>query len=316
MTDKEIVGVILAAGKATRMEPFSNKYPKAILPVCNKSIMIHQIDYMKKIGIKEVIVVIGHLGYEIVKSLASDSLSGINIRYVEQEETLGIAHALGKLEPYISSPLMVFLGDIYFGAIDLSVMVDTFQADGAGAVLAVKKEMDPMAIQKNFSIIMDDNGLVKRVIEKPRYIYNDMKGCGIYLFDLSIFDAIRRTPRTAMRDEYEITESIQILIDDGIPVKVEPVIKWDVNLTFPYDLLKCNINQLKLSGKNRMVSSKSHIHPQARIVNSIIGDRVTINNPIEIKNTLIFSDSIVDSKKKLDGVIITPEQIIDCKPWL
>ena len=56
------------------------------------------------------------------------------------------------------------------------------------------------------------------MIEKPRYIDNDLKGCGLYLFDLPVFDAIRRTPKTAMRDEYEITAAIQIVIDDGLPV--------------------------------------------------------------------------------------------------
>ena len=53
------------------------------------------------------------------------------------------------------------------------------------------------------------------MIEKPRYVDSQLKGCGLYVFDPHIFDAIRRTPRTAMRDEYEITDSIQILINDG-----------------------------------------------------------------------------------------------------
>ena len=75
---------------------------------------------------------------------------------------------------------------------------------GEGAVLAVKDEPDPAAIRKNFAVIQDERQRVTRVIEKPRASPNRLKGVGLYLFDLTVFDAIRRTPRTAMRDEYEI----------------------------------------------------------------------------------------------------------------
>ena len=85
----------------------------------------------------------------------------------------------------------------------------------------------------------------KKVIEKPGYLVHNIKGCGLYLFDLHIFDAIRRTPRTAMRDEYEITDSIQILIEDGFLVKQLTIVKEDVNLTVPDDLIKSNMWMLK-----------------------------------------------------------------------
>jgi len=85
----------------------------------------------------------------------------------------------------------------------------------------------------------------KKVIEKPGYLVHNIKRCGLYLFDLRIFDAIRQTPRTAMRDEYEITDSIQILIEDGFLVKQLTIVKEDVNLTVPDDLIKSNMWMLK-----------------------------------------------------------------------
>ena len=102
-----------------------------------------------------------------------------------------------------------------------------------GEVLAVMEETDVDAVKKNFSVIMREDGDVKRVIEKPRHPPNMLKGCGLYLFDLPIFDAIRRTPRTAMRDEYEITDSIQILINDGYVTHHHPIAERDLNLTKP-----------------------------------------------------------------------------------
>ena len=87
-------------------------------------------------------------------------------------------------------------------------------------------------------------GRVRRVIEKPRYVDSQLKGCGLYVFDPHIFDAIRRTPRTAMRDEYEITDSIQILINDGYVTHHHPIVERDLNLTKPADLLTINLIEL------------------------------------------------------------------------
>ncbi|MDZ7784577.1 MAG: sugar phosphate nucleotidyltransferase [Halioglobus sp.] len=98
-----------------------------------------------------------------------------------------------------------------------------------------------MAIRRNYSVRMDDSDRVTRVVEKPRHVSNRLKGVGLYLFDLTIFDAIRRTPRTAMRDEYEITEAIQVLIDDGEYVSAADAVHDDINLTYPIDVLRVNL---------------------------------------------------------------------------
>ena len=123
--------------------------------------------------------------------------------------------------------------------------MDIFYREPFHAVLAVKEENDPELVKRNFAVILNEDGTVKRVIEKPKSVNSTLKGCGLYLFDLSIFDAIRRTPRTAMRDEYEITDSIQILINDGYRVGTASIIEEDVNLTYPRDLWECNLRQLK-----------------------------------------------------------------------
>ncbi len=94
ISNNTLVGVILAAGKGTRMEPFSRKYPKPILPILNKPILEHQIEQMKSLDIEEVIIVIGHLGFEITKCLGDGERFGVSIKYIEQQETLGIAHAV------------------------------------------------------------------------------------------------------------------------------------------------------------------------------------------------------------------------------
>ena len=316
MKSKEIVGVILAAGKGTRMEPFSSRHPKPLLPICNKPVIQYQIEQMQKIGIKEITIVIGHLGYEICSFLGDGNQYGVTLKYIEQGETLGIAHALGQIEPHISSPFFLFLGDIFLVLKkDLSSMVDIFLNNNTTAVLSVMKETNQEIIRKSFAVMTNDDGTVKRVIEKPRYYVSDITGCG-YLFDLHIFDAIRRTPRTAMRDEYEITDSIQILINDGFTVLTDHNVNWVENITYPHDLLGCNIRELKSQGKGREVGEGAHIHPDAKIINSIIGSSVAIKNPVEIVDSLIFPHTHIDLTGKINKAILTPDSFIDCRQKL
>src|SRR5688572_7071469 len=164
------MGVVLAAGKGTRMRPFSEHWPKPILPVLGKPLMAYQLEMMRGLGIRRVVVVIGHLGHEVVKVLGDGSAWGMSIQYVEQEEVLGIAHAVSRLEPYVDRPFFLFLGDIFFVTEDLAVMAQRFlDGRGIGGVLACKREPNLDAIKRNFVVLNGPDGFVTRVIEKPRH---------------------------------------------------------------------------------------------------------------------------------------------------
>jgi len=309
---QSLTGVILAAGKGSRIRPLNLYMPKPLLPVCNKPIIQYQLEDMREIGVQEVIIVVGHLKEEIISYFGDGSPLGLRIRYVEQQEALGIAHAVAQLESELQTPFILLLGDIFLVPKDLKAMERMFWQRRAGAVLAVKRETNPEYIRRNFAVILHASGTVTRVIEKPRYLGTDLKGCGVYIFDLAIFDAIRRTPRTAQRDEYEITNSIQILIDDGYPVYPAEAIEWDMNITFASDLLECNRNQLKRLGKPYLVGKDTSVHPGAVIEGSVLGDRVTVENPITLKDSLIFSDVHVTSEQDIEYSLLTPDVVIDC----
>jgi len=312
----EYWGAILAAGRGSRMQPFSERYPKPLLPVCNKPLISHHIDIMCSAGIRNIVVLIGHKGYEIAKYLGDGSKFGVSIHYVEQTRMLGIAHAVGLLEPVLSHPFLLFLGDIFFVPNKISLMFEVFENQEGGAVLATKQETDIDAIRRNFAISLTANGLVNRVIEKPRHAPNRLKGVGIYLFDLTIFDAIRRTPRTALRDEYELTDAIQVMIDDGNPVRTADVVVNDLNLTGPADLLRCNLAMAESLPSEALIGPGSRLHPGARVSDSVIGSNVTVQNPITITRSIIFDGTRVDSHASLDRFIVTPYGVVDCRPLL
>ncbi len=312
----EFMGVVLAAGKGTRMRPFSEHWPKPILPVLGKPLVSYQLEMMAGLGIRRVVVVIGHLGHEVVRALGDGSRWGVQISYVEQEETLGIAHAVSRLEAHVDRPFFLFLGDIFFATENVASMVERFRTAELGGVLACKREPDRELIKRNFVVLTDERNVVQRVIEKPRHPRTDLKGCGIYLFDLSFFDAVRRTPRTAMRNEYEITDSIQIFLDDGYPVEAAEVVMDDMNVSYPADLLDLNLRLLAQAGhpSGNYIGDDVQTAGDSTLQNCIAMQGARIGKDVHLTDCLLFPGAHVPDGKVRARSIFTPDDEIRCSP--
>ncbi len=306
-----IRGVILAAGKGSRIRPFSETYPKPLLPVLDRPLMVWQIQSMVELGIRDITIVIGHLGHRIVSELGDGARFGARLTYVEQNEMLGIAHAVGQLERYLDQPFLLFLGDIFFETRNLSTMIDQFHREGVDAVLAVKREPDPAAIRRNFTVELDDRGFVCRVMEKPRHPRTDLKGCGLYLFDATIFDAIRRTPRTALRDEYEITDAIQIFLGDGYGVWASDVIERDLNMSTPVDLLDLNLHAMRCGGLENFVAEGAFVDPTARLENSVILKGARVGPGVHLRECCVLPGEVVGGGS-FERSILSAGRVVDC----
>lgn len=305
MSASKYQGVILAAGHGSRMGPFGEEMPKPIVPICNKPLLAYQLEYMKSVGIDEVFIVIGHLGHRITQALGDGSRFGLRIRYVEQQHRLGIAHAVGQLERHITRPFLLMLGDIFFEIPHLDRMMKEMEENTATAVLAVKEETDAEAVKRNFSVLLREDDTVRRVIEKPRHVTNLLKGCGLYLFDMPIFDAIRRTPRTAMRDEYELTDSIQILIDYELPVHIAAVVEWDVNITYTRDLIDCCMHQLRKLNRMSLTGEDCDLARGTELTDTVLGDRVIVRKPARLERCVVLSDVVLDDGRAHTDTVIT-----------
>jgi glucose-1-phosphate thymidylyltransferase len=311
--DGRMAGVILAAGKGARMYPFSERSPKPILPILNRPLLTHQIEVMRDSGIAEIHIVVGHLGYQVASAFGDGSRYGVRIHFVEQESMLGLAHAVGALESRVQLPFLLMLGDIYFHLKSpLRPLIDQVLEGQTNANLVSMYEPDPAMVRRNFVIQADELGRVQRVIEKPRYVNSQLKGCGLYVFDQHIFDAIRRTPRSAMRDEYEITDSIQILINDGYLVHHHPIVERDLNLTKPEDLLTINLIELARRNIPHLVGERVTAPSGVRIERSVVGDQVIIRHPIRISNSVIMPNVVVDATSDLDSVVMDGEHSVYC----
>jgi len=266
---------------------------------------------MREAGILDIHIVVGRHGYQIASLLGDGAPLGVRIHYVDQESTLGLAHAVGALESRIDSPFLLMLGDIQFHLTGpLRPMIDQVLSGEVAANLVSRYEPDPEMLRRNFAILADDSGRVRRVIEKPRFATTQLKGCGLYVFDPRVFDAIRRTPRTAMRDEYEITDSIQIMIEDGWVVHHHPIVERDLNLTKAEDLLMINLAELDRQRLPHLIAPSAQLAQGTRVEHSVIGPGVVVTNPISIVDSVVMADTHLDGRHDLARVVTDGEHVV------
>lgn len=235
----ELAGAVLAAGRGSRMGGALDWLPKVMMPVAGRPLLHYQLELFRTLGIRRVVVVIGHLGEQIVAYLETTHGLGLEVETVEQRELLGPGHALLALEPRIAGPFALFLGDIFLipdGSPD--ELTAPVLAGVCDASVAVFEEPDPERLGRNFRVDVDEGDRVLRVVEKPRAEGPGLKGCGLYAFTPAIFEAVRATP-PGPRGEIGITESLQTLIDLGLPVRAARMCRWDLNLTHFGDLELC-----------------------------------------------------------------------------
>lgn len=301
----DFVGVILAAGTGSRLYPLTKYVPKPLLPICNKPIIQYQIDQLREVGIDKIFIVVGSFQDHFKEIVDRNASANLVIKLVKQEQQLGIAHAVNTLKDRIDCPFLLLLGDTLIFPNPFPQMIKVFWKRRSAGVLAAQKESNPDKIRRNFAIITDKEGHVSKVIEKPSVAPTQLKGCGVYLFDRTVFDAIRRTPRTAMRDEYEITDSIQLFIEDGHRVDVWTGVKWEINLTEPNDLLICNLEMLHHLRKPALIAPETSLPRDVKVINSVIGARVTITNCKAIINSVILDDTFIcDMGDIIDEIVI------------
>jgi NDP-sugar pyrophosphorylase family protein len=308
----ELSGVILAAGKGSRLYPITERIPKPLVPIGKRPLIEYQLDILKELGIKKCYIVIGYFGYEIAKHLGDGSKFGIQIEYVEQKKPLGIANALSQTSHKVngSGKFLLMLGDIFFETNKLRDMVRLMDEKQANAVLATKIENDPEALKKNFAIHHNGDGRVHKVVEKPTILVNNLKGCGMYLFDRNIFEAVNRTPRTALRNEYELTDSIQLFIDSGYKVYYSNVIDDDLNITFLKDLYVINMEHLMRSQKNIALGDDVDIADNVKLDNVVIGNRVKIEEDVELRDTIVLSEAIIRKGERISRSIVTKDNVL------
>lgn len=213
--------VILAAGESKRFGGLSQKCMGLINDI---PLLEHNIKLLSKYS-SEVIVVVGHQKESIKEYL------GDICRFVEQKELLGTAYAIGLVRDFVDGDFIVLNGDVLISEEDI--------------VRLIKK--DPIYISVypvdkpwKYGVVEASKRSVKNIVEKPAKGEepSNLINAGIYLFDERIFGAIAKT-KLSKRGEYEITDSLRILMDERVGIKPFLLKKY-AHITTMGDLVKAN----------------------------------------------------------------------------
>lgn len=205
-------GVVLAGGTGSRLAPLTRVTNKHLLPVYDRPMIFYPIQTLVNAGITDILIVTGGQNAgEFLRLLSNGRDFGLkHIHYTYQEGEGGIADALRLAEHFADSePICVVLGDNIIEGNILDA-VEAFDRQARGARILLKEVPDP----ERFGVPVLENGRIVRIEEKPRVPASHYAVIGIYLYDGTVFEKIRRL-RPSGRGELEITDVNNMYLAEG-----------------------------------------------------------------------------------------------------
>jgi len=321
--------IILAAGEGSRMRPLTYTRPKVMLPIANKPILEHVLIEAKKAGIEEFIFIVGYHDEQVRCYFGSGDRWGIRIDYCTQRRQKGTADALKMAEGLVDGKFLLINGDTIIAHDDIKKVAN--RNDITLSVIAVEDT-------KGLGVVELSQGKVIRIYEKTRKPPSHMANTGLYLFTPDIFDALSQTTKSP-RGEYEITDSLQLMIDKGHHISYQEIGYW-LDLSYPWDLLSANESLLSVIGaqnlgeieenvimkgavsigKNTLIKSGSYIIGPVIIGEDCdigpncyirpctsIGDNCHIGSAVEVKNSIVMAVSKIPHHNYVGDSVIGEE---------
>jgi glucose-1-phosphate thymidylyltransferase len=304
---EQLKGLILSGGKGTRLRPITHTSAKQLVPVANKPVLFYGIEAMAEAGIGEVgIIIAPETGDEIRAAAGDGSQFGVSITYIEQEEPLGLAHAVLTAEAFLGdTPFVMYLGDNLLRD-GITELVGQFREEEPDALILLTPVPDP----ENYGVAELDGDKVARLVEKPSEPRTNLALVGVYMFTPSIFDAARAS-KPSGRGELEITDAIQHVVDSGQRVDPHIVHGWWKDTGRVEDMLEANrliLDDLTERLEGELVDSRVEgrvvIEAGARL------ERATVRGPAIIGAGSVISDAYIGPYTAIaDGVHIAHAEI-------
>ena len=286
-------GLILSGGKGTRLRPLTHTSAKQLVPVANKPVLFYGLEAMAAAGIAEVgIIIAPETGNEIRAAAGDGSRFGIRIEYIEQDEPLGLAHAVLTAEPFLGdSPFVMYLGDnlLRDGIVDL---VETFRSEKPDALILLTPVPDP----EHYGVAeLNGDGRVSRLVEKPKDPETNLALVGVYMFTPAIFGSARSI-EPSWRGELEITDAIQTLLDQGKRVDPHIVHGWWKDTGQVQDMLEAN----------RLILDDLEERIEGTLVESRVEGRVVVEEGAQLERTTVRGPAIIGRGSRIRDAYIGP----------
>ena len=314
-------GLILSGGKGTRLYPITYTRAKQLIPVANEPVLHRVIRAIRDAGITDIAVVVGDTAPEIKQSVGDGAKWGVRVQYIQQSAPAGLAHAVKESLDFLGDERFVmFLGDnVIQGGI--SPLIRQFAESDWNSQIVLKRVADP----RQFGVaVLNGDGHIERLIEKPQDPPSNLALVGIYMFDHHIREAVNAI-RPSFRGELEITDAIQWLIEHGHVVHPYVHEGWWIDTGKMEDMLAANAHVLeevepKVAGSVDAASTigrRVTLQPGAEIIHSeirgpsIIGERTRIVNSYIGPYTSIYHDCVVENSEIEHSIMLEGSQVRD-----
>jgi len=307
-------GLILSGGKGTRLRPLTYTSAKQLVPVANKPVLFYGIEAIAAAGIRNIGIVVGDTQAEIRAAVGDGSRWNVRVEYIEQDAPRGLAHAVKISRGYIrGEPFVMYLGDNLLNK-GITPFVEEFDREKPAAQILLARVPDPQM----FGVAELKDGKVVRLVEKPTEPIGDLALVGVYMFGPEVFESVERI-RPSFRNELEITDAIQDLIDRGFTVRPQIVDGWWKDTGKLEDMLEANrliLDTLerriegivdaesRIEGKvvvevgatieRSVVRGPAIIGRGARIVHTYVGPFTSIMNDVEIRDSEIEHSIVLE----------------------
>lgn len=298
--------IVPVAGFGTRLRPHTYTKPKPLLYVAGKPVLGHILDRLVGLDVEEVIFIVGYMGEQIRDYVTANYR--FRSHYVEQKELRGQAHAVYLARKHISGPILILLADTIFEE-DLSVLAQ----EPADAVIYVKEVDDP----RRFGVVLIDNGLITRIIEKPKVPVSNLAVIGLYYIKDSqmLLDCIAEIMQRDIgpQGEYYFADAFQLMIDRGAKFVARTVGVWE-DFGKPETALRTNRYLLERGGaqetatKNSVLIPPVYIDKSAVIEDSVIGPYVSVAGGATIVRSII-RDSIINESAQIENANLSQSLI-------
>lgn len=334
-------GLILSGGKGTRLRPLTFTQAKQLVPVANKPVLFYGVEALKEAGIEDIGIVVGDTKEEIKRAVGDGSRWDVRVSYIEQEAPLGLAHAVKISEGFLGKePFVMYLGDNILKS-GIKSLVEEFQEKTPNSLIL----LTAVPNAQMFGVAELKDGKVIRLVEKPKEPKSNLALVGVYMFDSNIFEAVNAI-KPSWRNELEITDAIQYLVDHGYEVHPHIVTGWWKDTGKIEDILEANRLILesiegKMEGsvdetsringqvivekgaviKHSIIRGPAIIGEECEIVDSYIGPFTSIQRrcriiKTELEHSIVLEGSeIQDVGSRIDESLIGREvKIFKCPP--
>lgn len=320
--------LILSGGHGTRLRPITYSQQKQLIPVANKPILFYAIEGVIEAGIRNIGIVVGP-NKEQVRETVNNANFDAEITFIEQDAPRGLAHAVLISEDFIGDePFVMYLGDNILKE-GIIKHTENFRKKNFDANIMLTEVNNP----EEFGVAeLSENGNVKRLIEKPEKPPSNLALVGIYFFTYPIHEAGKNI-KPSWRNELEITDAIQWLIDNGYDVAASVVSGWWKDTGKPEDILAANrliLDDLtaEIKGKVRgevrgrvstgtgtkvnedsVIKGPALIGRDCVIKGSYIGPYTSIGNNCKIINAEVEDSVVMDGSRLINAGNIVDSMI-------